>query len=448
MQLLCDYGECMDAVVRLFRTATSRVLYSTFLCKMDIPLATDAACSMRELIAETLARGVRVTLLYNPGESYGNAPLREFMASLPAECEVYTCVGNGRLHGWQALLTPHGVYSYMHQKFLLADNSALLLGGCDVDEERQRWGHLNVKKYYWHDCGVLWEGQPLPPALLRFLCRKRTLHTSVPRPLVRGAAESSALCYMIRTAQASIHMEQQMFISVPGHTCNGVGAALVDRVAQAHTSHTPFHAVIITNYAHPDEPALIANFLYLLLAWSFLGMTRYAAEKYGLSPQTLDEHLLFVYLVFPDGPVKVHSNLTIRDGGYALRSSSNLTDRSLSDRPCDLELGLIFPDAAHAQQRLWHRYIGSEEGEASDEAEELDAKLPLDAVGQFRAVQQERGALRNLSARMRADSLLRAFDTLAMARLLRALHSHPIFGGKKRIAWRMRRGKRGRKKRA
>jgi hypothetical protein len=88
-----------------------------------------------------------------------------------------------------------------------------------------------------------------------------------------------------------------------------------------------------------------------------------AASERGLPIELLYQYVIVGRLACDGVLVKVHSNILITDGWYALRSSSNLADRSLSARPTDTELGILVqgPQVAQLQQSLWNRYLRTNE---------------------------------------------------------------------------------------
>ena len=124
--------------------------------------------------------------------------------------------------------------------------------------------------------------------------------------------------------------------------------------------------------------------------------------------------------------IKVHSNLIIRDGHTMIRTSSNLTDRSLSARPCDNELGVLITGGAVAvaQQALWKRYFMREGPDM----------YPNEA---FRLMVAETGVVRSVQYHPWCDTTV--LPDVVVDFVMRTLHRIPAFGGKNPVTWETRR---------
>jgi phosphatidylserine/phosphatidylglycerophosphate/cardiolipin synthase-like enzyme len=164
---------------------------------------------------------------------------------------------------------------------------------------------------------------------------------------------------MILHAKRSIQLENQILISGGTLQHNRICDAIIARICQAHTWNMPFHAIILTNAAQQDEPSQVTRlYCSLSIQWSLEQLENRALDS-GLTLDVLHKYLVVGRMEFGGVLVKVHSNILIIDGAYALRSSSNLADRSLSSRPTDTELGVLFAGEAvqKFQQELFNMYF-------------------------------------------------------------------------------------------
>ena len=128
-------------------------------------------------------------------------------------------------------------------------------------------------------------------------------------------------------------------------------------------------------------------------------------------------------------PVKIHSNIVIQDGIRCVRSSSNLTDRSLGSLPCDTELGVIVTDMAaiqKLQQTLWKRYC------------KIEDDVVLTHTEFFTRAWSGQGLLRNVMG----HSLPNLFSVDYLSFLMNLLHDEPLFGNSKKIRWSIKKAKR------
>ena len=158
------------------------------------------------------------------------------------------------------------------------------------------------------------------------------------------------------------------------------------------------------------------------------------AQKLGITLPQFYEHIVFLHMEKDGFPVKVHSNIVIQDGLRCVRSSSNLTDRSLGSLPCDTELGLVITDAAEIQrlqQTLWSRYCQLD-GVA------LSPQQTLTHVEFFKRAWSSQGLLRNVMN----HALPNLFTVEYLSFLMNLLHEEPLFGNHKKIRWSVKKAKR------
>lgn len=414
-----DVEETHRAMVWLLRNARKAVVYSVFICDLDNTFTGFDGLTLGALLHETCARGVHVTMLYNPSTSYGNLPLNLFRKKLPKRnFTLHTCEGSGSIFPMFKYLNAHSTFSYHHQKFLASDahKGWALVTGSDFDTDRKPWLQMNSNNYFWHEFGVL---TPLNTRMRKFLYKQVNRIRSPCLPFVNGEREHSLWRYLIRNARSYLHIEHQMIISTDT-THNKVAYELVHRIGRAvREGDQDFRVIMLVNYMHPDEGNLFNTYLRMCLMWSKKRMER-LAEKMGIQ-DSLYDHLRLGYLQHEDVAIKIHSNVLIQDGEKCLRSSSNLSDRSLSKRPADTELGIVVTDArsiARLQQNLWNKYLNT-------------SGVQYTAVQVGDALRKQEGCLRD------GNVTQIEIDVMSIPFLLQFLNENKVFGGKEHIYWKV-----------
>ena len=420
---MLDMNACAARMVDLMRTATNSVYYSSFVCQMDQTLPGQPEdVTMSRLVREAVAKGVKVRMFCNPTEQYGNS-----LSELTSVEGVEVCLvqSNGYIpHPFNTVFGDR--YTNHHQKFLLVDDEVIMVGGVGVHPCRSGWLVLNTEKpepYYWHEVGVvspcsadmaawvhaMWQGSYTPP----------------PFPLVAAEREHQTTLTMIREAVTCIHMEAQLCISTPS-THNQVLATVVQRVRRAyHTPGDTFCFMLLVNTHQPDEHVVVSAATTATLHWS-RRMMMASAEEAGVPEAFMRERVFIGTLESREGThIKVHSNLLIQDGHTMLRTSSNLTDRSLSPTPCDNELGIVVtgPEVAAAQQKLWARYFDMPDATSG----------PWWPRTAFRLMQDETGVVRTVRFHKVHDTTFA--PDVVVDFVMRKVHALPYFGGRKVIEW-------------
>ncbi|KAE9047709.1 hypothetical protein PR001_g307 [Phytophthora rubi] len=368
-----DFRECQEAIVELLVSARKSIYYSTFLCDFTQVLHTTNEelkdNTFVSLLRDAVSRGVDVHILYNPVRDYGTNSIADLRLILPPEVHFACSVSDLGPSWFTRYLSNNSRYAFHHQKYLCIDEETIMVTGCDVNTEREGWLRKNHLGYYWHELSVVcrctadmvrWIHANHEPAE-----KKRyydQFMESPPFPLVSGGwREENCMVNMIMNAKHSVQLESQIMISGGSLQHNRICPAIVARIAEAHRKGEPFHALILTNAAQKDEPSFLARtYCTLSIQWS-LEQLEDCALAYGLTLDELWQHLQVGRLEHDGVLIKVHSNILIVDGKYALRSSSNLADRSLSARPNDTELGLLFsgPCVNKLQQDLLNMYLGT-----------------------------------------------------------------------------------------
>uniref|UniRef100_M4BSB1 PLD phosphodiesterase domain-containing protein n=1 Tax=Hyaloperonospora arabidopsidis (strain Emoy2) TaxID=559515 RepID=M4BSB1_HYAAE len=356
-----DFRECQEAIVELLVSARKSIYYSTFLCDFNQVLHTTSdehkGSTFVSLVRDAVKRGVDVHVLYNPVRDYGTNSIADLRRILPQEVHVACSVSDLGPSWFTRHLSNNSRYAFHHQKYICADEETIMVTGCDVNTEREGWLLKNHLGYYWHELSVI---SRCTPEMLHWI---RANHKpsqekryydhfmeSPPFPLVSGGwREENCMVNMIMNAKHSVQLESQIMISGGSLQHNRICPAIVARISQARRK------------AQKDEPSFLARtYCSLSIQWS-LEQLEESALAYGLALDELWQHLQVGSLEYDNVLVKVHSNILIVDGNYALRSSSNLADRSLSARPNDTELGLLFsgPRVNELQQDLLNMYLGT-----------------------------------------------------------------------------------------
>jgi len=400
-----DGHESARALIRLIRSARQFVFYSAFICDVTHPLpgtGTGDRTTLLRLFNELHARGVELRMLYNDDPVYHNVSVRTMRDMLPPSARVKVVRGSGTIAPvLQLLCGGNTSYTNHHQKYVVVDGRYFMLGGTDVNWQRTSWRVLNnnnnntrhvhahappPEPYSWHETSVV---VPCTPDMLRFATDNfaHAIVSAPPFPLLHGGPqEHQLILHLIYTARSCVHFESQTCIS-SDKTHNRVFAAVAERVARAHAAVAAgdvdrFRFIMITNQEQIDESKVLSWFAGQLLRRSVAFLRDDATTRLGVPPAFFDERVFVGYL--QDGPhhIKVHSNMIIQDGHTMLRTSSNLSDRSYGQFPCDNELGIaLHGDAVAAfQQRLWRRlFLLDGEGRGSSSSSNLLLLTPEDA---------------------------------------------------------------------
>jgi phosphatidylserine/phosphatidylglycerophosphate/cardiolipin synthase-like enzyme len=424
-----DGAESALELVRLFRSAERFVFFSSFLCDLThpLPLPRGDGLNLQILFRELVTRGVAVHILYNNETAYSTLTLDQFRKMLPPAVHVRAVSGSGHLPAAARLFCANTRFTNHHQKYVCVDGAQMMIGGTDINAQRAGWLQLNgssPREYCWHETSVT---VPCTPRMLDFVVRNfRAIEPTVPFPLLRGgASEHAVLLHLIKNARSCIHMEAQTCIST-GKTANTVFTAVARRVARAFSDpHVDrFHFFFLTNTFQIDENHLISNVSREHLHWSRRHLWSEMRTR-GVPDDFIHARVFFGFMEAPRHThVKIHSNMIIQDGHTLLRSSSNFTDRSLSPRPCDNELGVLIHGqvVAHFQQKIWRRYFAI-----------TDPDVLLTPELSRRLMVKESGVIRRYRPRWFSDAIPNAVVNTVMS----LIHNTRFFGGREKITWKV-----------
>ena len=364
---LLDAEECQAKIVNLFRSAQESIHYSAFLCDFDMIL--DNKVSMTTLITDAVNNGISVNLLLNPWTEYGNLNPITLLSKLPLTVNTRFVDGDFKPSWFASLFTNNNRYSYHHQKYLCIDEKVIMVTGTDVNQERSGWLKKNCFDYYWHELGVV---IPCTKHMADWVNdNQERINPMPPLPLTCGWHEHCTMIELIATAKRDIHLECQTFITGNSSDLehksdcrthvNRIAKAIVQRIEKAISDEDEnFRVFILTNMVQQDEPSFVTRlFCKSSVLWSIWWMY-YLAEQRGITAKEFEKYIFIGNMHLNNVQIKVHSNILIRDGNAAIRSSSNLSDRSLSWYPTDTELGIIIEgeDVTQLQTSLFQRYSG------------------------------------------------------------------------------------------
>lgn len=415
--IFIDMLQCARRMVELFGSARHSIYYSAFVARTDTDLPGHPGITLNSLMFDAVERGVQVHMFMNPSLNYGNESPGE--RATDPRVQIRHVVGDAYIPA-QLRDVFGDSYSNHHQKFLMVDGQRIMIGGVGVHPCRAGWLVLNTEPhpYYWHEVGV---EIPVTPDMYQWVVNMwGNVFTPPPFPLVAGVTEHQTIVDMIKSAASCIHMEAQLCISTKS-TLNQVLPAVARRVARAYVNRTSdtFRFMMLVNTHQPDEHALISTATTVTLDWSLRELMDLTRDL-GVPDLFTRERTFIGTLEYRGTHIKVHSNLVIQDGHTMVRSSSNLTDRSLSDRPCDNEVGVVVtgPAVALAQQALWKRYFMM-----SVDAPHL---TPHEA---FNFMSDHVGVVSGV----RVTSAW--VPTWLMKGVMQSVHRLPFFGGVKHVNW-------------
>lgn len=384
--------ENRHQMVKLIHSARHEILFSSF--------CTDLSCNFYQgkdldsYLLDAQRRGVRVILSLNHyQDEFTEKPgdLDRLIATRGHIYEIVTSKKPCQVFGSN--------YCNHHIKALCVDRSRLLLGG-GIDNSTRIWNEFascNVDNVEcWTDTAILTNCSPQLYQLISQRCIP-SLHQKSSYVNTDGMLEHNNFIYAIRTAQKYVYLENQ-FIDSGRWTENRIIRELAIKIGESIETGSQFRIMIITNTANTTDDTTTAS-----QSWYVNSCTnRISTDIHSLVTEiyptaTADDinHRLFIgYLKRKQYFIVMHTQFMVVDGLRILKSSSNITDRSLSHSPCDKELGLMFYDPHKIgtfMQKIWNHRL-----------ETLNQRYTIHDVfreahqggGQYRKIQ--RGLLDNL----------------------------------------------------
>ena len=384
--------ENRHKMVELIHSARHEILFSSF--------CTDLFCNFykgRDLdsfLLDAHRRGVRIILSlnhYQDNFTEKNGDLDRLIVNRGNIYEIITSKKSGAVLGSN--------YCNHHVKALCVDQSRLLLGG-GIDNSTKVWNEFsscNVDNVEcWTDTAIL---TYCSPELYKFITKICLYSLNHEHRYINmdGMLEHNNFIYAIRTAQKYVYLENQ-FIDSGRWTENRIIRELAIKIGESIETGSPFRIMIITNTANTTDDTTTA-----LQSWYVNSCTnRISTDIHSLVTEiyptaTADDinHRLFIgYLKRKQYFIVMHTQFMVVDGIRILKSSSNITDRSLSHSPCDKELGLMFYDPHKVgtfMQKIWNHRL-----ETSNQSYTIHDvfREAQQGGGQYRKIQ--RGLLDNL----------------------------------------------------
>jgi len=302
VKLLSDFDQCQHSIIELFRKATLTIYYSTFLCDLNHSMidANGEKVTMKDLIHNAVKRNVKIHILCNPQHEYGTSSLENVRKHLPPEVIIHGSVSNLGPNFVSKHVSNNSKYAFHHQKYLcvdgdLPDVAPIMVTGCDVNSERNRWLKKNKLGYYWNELGVVSNCSQEMYGFMKMQHKnmKRRIYGSekveAPFPFVNGGATEEII--MVELDSRNIQLESQVFMSGDCWQENRISKALINRVFVGIEDGDNFHALVLSNSAQQDEPSYVTRkYCEVSLEYTLVGMEYLAIER-GLTREQLYERL-------------------------------------------------------------------------------------------------------------------------------------------------------------
>ena len=357
---MVTYGEGLRNLERLILSAKK----SIHMCAFALHLERIMPCgqSLASIINRRAECGVLVHILMNSTCEYANlSPLQTRQQLHPS---VHLYASKNPTHEFRTKLLNQTGYSFAHIKMCCVDLATMQIGCVDVDPwERLDYNVLNKNNFAWHEIAIEIQctNEISEWITTLFQCGSFNVCLGVyPFPLVNGGPyEASVMCDIISTAKNSIYMEHQIISMGPSEDMSVQRILECIALKIAFVPH--FQLIIITNTKQDDEYTAISRHFSSLSLLSTIyhlkDSVRRLMTKAGLmfNDNVYRKQVSYLELFCTGGQnLKTHSNITIVDTSFAIRSSSNITSRSLGFNPCDTELGVVFENGVES---LLHKLI-------------------------------------------------------------------------------------------
>ena len=344
--------QCFQTLYEMLIGAKHEIHYSCFALDMYTVLPYHNNRLPLYQIFNNLAKdGVKIHLLYNSTGEYSNQNPSELIKLLDPKINIYlfsTENKNNALLG--SIVNQHG-YSFNHMKFLVVD-STILFGGTDISYERINYDKINRDGYSWHDVGVQLEcGRYFIEWLdklysLTDFCIKKIPYS--PFPFINHDQETECWVRLIQNSKHILYIEHQ-FIAFNSQDIGGsrdIFDALVNRIVKSVRHRDNLKIIILTNLIQKDESCgFVSLFTKTNLFIHICDLVDQILRKLRTNNQDILLNTLYYgRLRFDHHNIKIHSNILISDDldgkFHCIRSSSNGSERSFGNMPCDIELAL------------------------------------------------------------------------------------------------------------
>jgi len=339
-----DIQDCKQHLVSIIKNAHTTLYYSSYACNMLTPFYKHY--NMAELLNAAADRGVQVFILYNTTNEYSNHTIQKVKQLLDSRITIYQVHTKDTLETSIQPIANQIGYSYNHMKFVLTE-SECMIGGCDIDPwERLGYEMVNKNNFSWHEISIAFTPSQEVYDYLTSLFTTQNIYNiqHPPSPLSTNIYEMKQYLWMIENSHTTLYIEHQLLAmtSYSKKWSSRFIQAIANRIQTSCDNKDSFVCTIITNVSQDDETSPFTQ------VFSKTGLILSICNIMDLVDCDVDEVLLRlkVYTLLNENkvPVKTHSNVIITDDStgeyHAIRSSSNLSDRSFGTYSCDLELGI------------------------------------------------------------------------------------------------------------
>lgn len=343
---IATYSEGLENLESLLMSALKTIRICAF--ALHLSRAMPSGQTLADVINRKAMEGVDVRIMMNSTGEYANLSPNETRNQLHPRVRLYAC--RSLKHELNIPFLTQTGYSFAHVKMCCVDGARMQIGTIDVDPwERLDYNVVNKNGFAWHETALQFNCSPETLAWVEGLFQTGSFNVCrepPPLPLVGGGKhEAHVMCRMIDTAQSTVYIEHQI-VSM-GPTEDMSVQLILEALARKVAFIPGFKVVILTNAQQDDEYNWFTrHFSSMGLLSTMKHMTMLMKRMNpGLDDNACSRNVRYLTLTCSGGePMKTHSNVMIVDAALAIRSSSNLTSRSLGASPCDMELGIVIMD--------------------------------------------------------------------------------------------------------
>jgi phosphatidylserine/phosphatidylglycerophosphate/cardiolipin synthase-like enzyme len=346
--------ESRPEIVRLISLAKHELIFCSY--------CTDYFCdfyqghSLHFYLKRAHHRGVHIILCVNPWQY---RYLGKDLSDLKRYRHMYTIIESKKQCRIQGI-----EYCHHHIKAICIDRSLLFIGG-GVDTSSESWKEFDTCNRddidCWTDSSVLTR---CSDEVMRYILSSSVDgdYKNTDNFEISGLAEHNNFIYLIRSARHYIYLENQFFDS-SDITENRILVELSKAITRSIQQNTEFYVMILTNnfYTNTDEAYMARIYVHYTTIRIQSDVLRICRDTDPTITREQVDRKLFVGILKRDPYyIQLHTQVMIQDGMRMIKTSSNITDRSLSHSPCDKELGLIFNDPEKIymiQQKLWNHRL-------------------------------------------------------------------------------------------
>ena len=165
--------------------------------------------------------------------------------------------------------------------------------------------------------------------------------------------EYNNFIHLIRNSKKYLYLENYYIDSDEGSQ-NQIIVEISKKILNAILNDLDYKVMIITNTDH--ENICVQHYNNILSQDLYKVIYDYCNIYNKISKATLNNHLFIGTLIGSEEP----TNILIQDGENMIKTSSTISDRSLSSKPCNMEFGILFNDPPKIQvlvNKLWNQRL-------------------------------------------------------------------------------------------